>query len=169
MSDQEKRHDGGKHDGPARTSPYPVSRLAPAVELVDVAREIERADHAIGNVVGGKLEVIARQIRALQEEAQGILERARRDLDLHRATCSFHKRAGQVYHLYERASGDLYFSMLAPADWGGAPPHPFLGSFRLEADHSWTPAEEIEGDGRSPAEVVRAVLAATSTAPTSSE
>ena len=39
--------------------------------------------------------------------------------------------------------GSLYFSMLSPAEWGGRAPHPFEGSYRLEADMSWTPAEEI--------------------------
>lgn len=155
---ESKRHDEGKHEGPARTSPYPVSRLAPAVDLVDVAREIERADEVIGSVVGGKLDVIAEQIRALQEQARGILEEARRDLDLHRATCSFPKRVGATYHLYERSNGELYFSMVSPDEWGGAPPHAFRGSYRLEGDQSWTPADEATPRKR-PAEVVARLLA----------
>ena len=34
--------------------------------------------------------------------------------------------------------------MLSPAEWGGSAPHPFEGSYRLEADSSWTPVEEAE-------------------------
>ena len=34
--------------------------------------------------------------------------------------------------------------MLSPADWRGEPPHPFLGSYRLEADYSWTPADKAD-------------------------
>lgn len=162
MSDPPKRHEGGKHDGPARTSPYPVSRLAPAHDLVDVAREIEQADRAIGSVVGGKLDVIARQIRVLQAEAQQILEEARRDLDLHRATCAFEKRPGAIYHLYERSNGALYWSMISPDEWGGAPPHAFRGSFRLEADQSWTPAEELDAARPAPTEVVERLLSSPS-------
>lgn len=160
MSDEgQKRHDGAKHDGPARTSPYPVSRLAPAHDLVDVAHEIALADRAIGSVVGGKLEVIARQIRALQEEARAILDDARRDLDLHRAEHAFVKRPGSIYHLYRRPDGRLYFSMLSPDDWRGAPPHPFEGSYRLEADQSWTPVDEIpSADAERPEELVRRLL-----------
>ena len=153
-----QKHRGDKHEGPARTSPYPVSRLAPAHDLVDVAREIERADRTLGAVVGGKLELIARQIRALQEEARAILEDTRRDLDLHRAKCAFVKRIGATYHLYEREGGGLYFSMLSPDDWGGAPPHAFVGSYRLEPDQSWTPADQIEGDATRPEDLVRGLL-----------
>lgn len=133
--------DGKKHEGPARTSPYPVSRLGARADLVDVAREIAEADRMVGTVVHGKLDVIAKQIRALQEEAQTIMEAARRDLELHHAECSFVKRVGATYHLYERASGALYFSMLSPEEWGGAPPHPYRGSYRLEIDRSFTPVE----------------------------
>lgn len=143
-----------RHDGPARTSPYPVSRLAPAHELVDVAREIESADRMLGAVVSGKLEVIAEQIRALQEEARAILEQAKSDLDLHRAECTFRKRPGHVYHAYRRADGRAYLSMLSPEEWG-TPPHEHLGSFRLELDQSWTPLERASAPRPSPEDVIR--------------
>ena len=123
---------------PEHASPYPLSRLAPAFDLIDVAREIQEADKMLGAVVGGQLEVIAKQIQALQEQAQGLLERARVAAELHRADCHFKKRPGHVYHLYRRPNGSAYFSMLSPKEWGGAPPHPFEGSFRLEVDQSWT-------------------------------
>jgi hypothetical protein len=133
------RHGGDRHDGPARTSPYPVSRLAPTHDLVDAARQIAEADQLIGTVTHAKLEVIARQIRTLQDEARKILDDARADAELHRAQCSFRKTIGHVYHLYRHADGRLYFSMLSPDDWHGQPPHAFEGSYRLEPDMSWTP------------------------------
>lgn len=148
-----------KHEGPARTSPYPMSRLAPRHDLVDVAREIAEADRAIGAVVGGKLEVIARQIRALQEEARELLDEARRDLELHRAEHAFVKRVGSIYHLYRRPDGRLYWSMLSPDDWNGAPPHVFEGSYRLEADQSWTPLAEVDESAERPEELARRLLA----------
>jgi len=132
-----------RHDGPAHTSPYGLSRLAPAITLVDTAKEIERADELIGTVAHAKLKTIADQIRALQQQARGVLEEAKRDLELHRASCSFSRRPGHTYHLYEKADGALYWSMLSPADWGDEPPHRFTGTYRLEADQSWTPAGEI--------------------------
>ena len=142
--DPSTRHDGARHEGPARTSPYPMSRLAPAHDLVDVAREIQRADAVLGSVATGKLALIADQIRALQEQARGVLLATQRDAELHRATCQFRKRVGQTYNLYRPASGSPYFSLLSPEDWGGSPPDPWGGAFRLEADMSWTPAEEAD-------------------------
>lgn len=140
-----KRDDGGLFDGPRQASPYPLSRLAPAHDLVDVARQIQEADRMLGAVTGSKLQLLAKQIRALQEEARAILEAAHRDAELHRAACSFQRRPGQTYHFYRRPDGALYISMLSPEEWRQKPPHPFVGSYRLEADLSWTRAEDAEG------------------------
>ena len=139
-----KRDEGARHEGPPQASPYPLSRLAPVHDLVDAAREIQEADRMLGTVTGGKLGLLARQIRALQEEARALLDAARRDAELHRAECRFQRRPGHVYHFYRRPDGKLYLSMLSPDDWRGSPPHAFEGSYRLEADMSWTRAEDIE-------------------------
>lgn len=157
-----KRDDGAKHEGAQRTSPYPLSRLAPAHDLVDVAKRIAEADAMVGAVASGKLGVIAEQIRALQDEARRILDETRRDLDLHRARCSFVRRPGQTYHLYRRREdGELWFSMIAPDEWRGATASDFEGSFRLELDQSWTRVDgrdEEEPAPPSPPELVRRLL-----------
>jgi hypothetical protein len=144
MSDDKefKRHDGSQHTGLARTSPYPISRMARPYDLVDLAREIDRADNMMSNVVGGKLGLIADQIRRLQEQAHELMAAAERDAALHRLECRFQKQPGSVYHLYERPGGDRYFSMLSPADWGHRPPHAFIGSFRLNTDMSFSEVAE---------------------------
>ncbi len=135
------RHQGPAHPGPAHSSPYPVSRLAPAHELVDTARQIAEADQILGTVVHGKLAVIAEQIRALQEQARRLVAEAQQHALLHRARCSFQKRVGHTYHLYARPDGSSYFSMLSPQEWRNGPPHAFEGSYRLEPDMSWTPVD----------------------------
>lgn len=119
-------------------SPYPLSRLAARIDLVDVAREIQAADAILGVATNARLGVIASQIRHLQEEARRVLEEAELAARLHRATCNFVKRPGHTYHFYRRDGGDTYLSMLSPHDWGGAPPHAYEGSYRLELDMSWT-------------------------------
>ncbi|MFO0606471.1 MAG: DUF2452 domain-containing protein [Polyangiales bacterium] len=139
------RYDGPKHDGPASTSPYPLSRMSAPHDLVDTARAIQEADAVIATVATDKLAQIAEQIRALQEQARDVLDRARRDAELHRAECRFQKVVGQTYHLYRRTRDGrdtAYFSMLSPDDWRGAPPDAYEGSYRLEADQSFTPAAE---------------------------
>jgi hypothetical protein len=121
--------------------------------LVDVAREIQAADSLLSAVAAGKLEAIARQIRALQEEAARTLQEAQAAADLHRATCNFKKVVGHLYHLYKRPNGERYFSLLSPEDWGGQPPHAFEGSYRLEADMRFTPARDVDARERQWAEL----------------
>jgi Protein of unknown function (DUF2452) len=144
----EKKHQGPNHEGSGRSSPYGLSRVAPTMRLVDVAKEIEQADERISQMTSGKLRVIADQIRDLQAQAKGILARAERDLILHRAACGFSRTPGQVYYLYEKANGTHLWSLLSVEDWRGRPPHRFKGAYRLEGDQSWTPIDEIDVDDR---------------------
>jgi hypothetical protein len=141
------KYAGPNHQGPASTSPYGQSRLAPAIELVDVAKEIAQANALIGEATADRLGMIAEQIRALQEQAREILEKARRDVVLHKAECRFQKVTGQTYHLYRKGEGEgatYYFSMLSPDDWKGNPPDAFEGSYRVEVDLSFSSVEEVE-------------------------
>ncbi|SCX82224.1 DUF2452 domain-containing protein [Thiohalorhabdus denitrificans] len=135
---------GEIHQGPDHSSPYPVERGAPAFNLVDTAQEIEKADQMVNTRVSGKLKVIADQIKALQAEAEEIMNSAQEDMELHKAQCNFQRQPGKIYHLYEKEDGTLYFSMLSEEDWNGNPPDTFRGSYRLEPDYSWTPADKID-------------------------
>ncbi len=146
---------GRPHSGSDHSAPHPVSRLAPAFDIVDLAAEIAQADAAIGQRVSSKLQVIADQVRYLQAQARTILEAARQDSLLHQARCAFRRQPGKTYHLYRRTDGTQEFSMLSPADWGGSPPHRFLGSYRLENDMSWTAAEKVVEKDQSKAIVER--------------
>jgi hypothetical protein len=147
MSD-EQRNDSGKFRGPSRAAPYALSRLSGPVSLVDAAREIERADQWIASTAGAQLEQIAEQMRVLREQAERVLQRARQDAALHRAEARFVRHPGKVYHLYEREDGQRYWSLLSPDDWRGVAPHPFVGSYRLELDQSWTPLAQTEARDR---------------------
>jgi hypothetical protein len=149
QADSDKEHPehrplmvAGRWQGPDHASPYPISRMAPSFSLVDVAAEIEKADTMLGNVTTGKLLVLAEQIRALQDKAREVLERTRRDAELHRARCSFEKKPGGVYFLYKGERGDLWWSIMGPREWKLTKPE-FVGGFRLEADLSFTPIDEI--------------------------
>src|SRR5262245_13025657 len=74
-----------------RVAPYPTSRLSPRFELVDLAREIQAADVAIGSAAHARLAVIVEQMRSLKAQAREVLEEARASMDLHRAKCNFQK------------------------------------------------------------------------------
>lgn len=135
MTDSKKTEENGSRQ---HLSPFPMSRLAPSFKLVDLAKEIARADDLLAMQTNGKLTLLAEQIRGLQEEARRILQDAKKNLELHKAECSFSKKAGQVYHLYVKSDGRKIFSLLSPAEWGARCPYTFEGAYRLESDMSWT-------------------------------
>lgn len=143
-----KRHDGPKHEGPRSTAPYGDSTLSPAYELVDIARQIEDADKSLSTRVHAKLEFIVDQIRYLQEKAQDILEEARDDAILHRATCRFERRVGHTYHLYQRGEARPYFSLLSPSDWGDRMKDAYLASYKLEPDLTWSRVDAHVGESK---------------------
>ncbi|MBV2090678.1 MAG: DUF2452 domain-containing protein [Candidatus Thiodiazotropha sp. (ex Ctena orbiculata)] len=130
-----------RHNSPEHASPYPVSRLAPAFSLVDLAKEIAQADEMLANRAGSQLKIIAEQMAMLQKKAKSILEQTAHDQQIHRAQCNFQKKPGQIYHLYQNLHGNSLLSMLSPDDWQGKPPNQFIGSYRLESDRSWTPCQ----------------------------
>ena len=154
-----KLPDPGFYDGPARAAPYGLSRLAPSFSLVDVAGEIEKADSMLATTTGGKLGLIANQIRHLQAQARALLERAQRDAELHRARCAFEKKPGGVYHLYRTdADAQRWFSLLAPEEWLRPQPQTFEGTYRLEGDMGFTRLDVVEDEPRPDLELVRALL-----------
>ena len=61
------------HRGAALSSPYPVSRLAPAFDSGELAAEVARAESMLSARTGAKLRVIADQIKLLQQEARKVL------------------------------------------------------------------------------------------------
>ena len=147
-----RREDPGYYQGASRAAPYALSRMAPAFDLVNAAEEIQRADAMLATVTGGKLSAIAEQMRALREQAARLLESARRDAELHRATCSFEKKPGGVYHLYRRdADGELWFSLMGPAEWSRPQPQTFEGTYRLEVDMSYSRLDVQDEHGRASA------------------
>jgi len=134
-------HDKSRlHQGADHSAPYPVSRLAPAFRGTELAADVAQAEAMLGARTGAKLRVIADQIQALQNQARQILAEAREEQALTRAQCAFKRIPGKTYHLYRKADGTTFFSMLSPQDWRGEPPHEFSGSYRLGLDWSWSPA-----------------------------
>ncbi|KAM7139038.1 uncharacterized protein C1orf50 homolog isoform 1-T1 [Macrochelys suwanniensis] len=121
-----------------------VERGADPGELVALAQQVQQADEFIRANACNRLTVIAEQIRYLQEQARKVLDEANRDADLHHVSCNIVKKPGNIYYLYRRESGQRYFSILSPKEWGTSCPHEFLGAYKLQHDMSWTSSENIE-------------------------
>ena len=88
-----------------KTSPY---------DLVELAQQVQKANEFTRAAAGSKLSLIAEQMHFLQEQARQVLEEAKRDHALHNAACNMVKKPGSTYYLYERSSGQHYFSLLSP-------------------------------------------------------
>ncbi|XP_028642301.1 uncharacterized protein C1orf50 homolog isoform X2 [Grammomys surdaster] len=130
--------------GLALVSPYHTHRVGDPLDLVALAEQVQKADEFIRANATNKLTVIAEQIQHLQEQARKVLEDARRDADLHHVACNMVKKPGNIYYLYQRESGQQYFSIISPEEWGAGCPHDFLGAYKLQHDMSWTPYEDVE-------------------------
>lgn len=91
-----------------------------------------------------KLDVIGEQIRFLQKQAMEILQEANTNAQLHNIPCNFVKVPGSIYHLYERESGEKLWSMVSPSEFGSEKKLKHLGSYRLEADKSFTSVDKIQ-------------------------
>ncbi|XP_037683434.1 uncharacterized protein C1orf50 homolog [Choloepus didactylus] len=130
--------------GLALVSPYHTRRSGDPLDLVALAQQVQKADEFIRANATNKLTVIAEQIHHLQEQARKVLEDAHRDADLHHVACNMVKKPGNIYYLYKRESGQQYFSLISPKEWGTRCPHDFLGAYKLQHDLSWTPYEDIE-------------------------
>ena len=149
----DNKYSGDNFRGADHASPYPVSRLGAPISLVDSARIIEAASSKVALRTNAQLEVIVEQMKALQERAREIIEQASRDVDLIHAECRFHRVPGKIYHLFERGDGHRYFSMVGPAEFGGAVPPGFIASSRSEHDESWTRVAEMDARDRRRAEI----------------
>lgn len=125
-------------------SSYQTNRVGDPMDLVCLAQQVQKADEFVRANACNKLTVIADQIRYLQEQARKVLEEAKQDADLHHAACNVVKKPGNMYYLYRRESGQRYFSIISPQDWGVSCPHKFLGAYKLQYDMSWTPIADVQ-------------------------
>ncbi|KAF7648084.1 hypothetical protein LDENG_00162340 [Lucifuga dentata] len=125
-------------------SSYQTTRVGDPMDLVSLAAQVQKGNEFIKANACNKLTVIADQIRYLQEQARKVLEEARRDADLHHAACNIVKKPGNMYYLYQRESGQKYFSIISPQEWGPSCPHQFVGAYKLHHDMSWSSAEQVE-------------------------
>lgn len=115
-------------------------------EAGDLERLVEVLQHSetnVKNTAFNKLEVIAQQIKFLQKQASDILSNASKDSELHKIHCNFVKKPGQIYYIYERPTGEKFWSMISPEEFGANCKNEHQGSYRMEIDSSFTRADEL--------------------------
>ena len=94
------------------------------------------------------MQVIAEQVRFLQEQARKVLEEARLNALLHKTSCNFKKIPGKTYYIYKQRKNpdEEFLSMISPEEWGAACPE-YVGGYRLEFDMSWTELKDCDKRG----------------------
>lgn len=105
---------------------------------------LKKSEESVKNKALNKLDVIGEQIRFLQKQALEILQEASDNAHLHNIPCNFVKIPGNIYHLYQRESGEKLFSLISPSEFGTDKKLTHLGSYRLEIDRSFTPIDKIQ-------------------------
>ncbi|KHN81143.1 Uncharacterized protein C1orf50 -like protein [Toxocara canis] len=126
-------------------------------DIVALAEKIQQAHEFVEGRAISRLSTIAEQMKFLHLQAERVLREAERDEDLHRVACNFQKVPGSTYYLYRKPSGNRFFSMISPPEWGDLNKNEYIGAYRLEADRSWTCEEDFEKRATED-ELIRAVL-----------
>ena len=100
---------------------------------MELAAHIQTADKFTRATAGSKLQIIADQLKYLQDQARKVLEDARLNALIHKTACNFKKVPGTTYYVYKnRKNPDTEFiSMISPQVSQQGPDRPDLlsGSF----------------------------------------
>merc|ERR1712102_140575 len=85
-------------------------------DLVELANQVQQADQFTRATAGSKLQVIAEQVRFLQEQAKKVLEEARLNALIHKTSCNFKKIPGKTYYVYKQRKNpeEEFLSMISP-------------------------------------------------------
>lgn len=107
--------------------PYPHHVAAPKIETVDLTMFNTLQAHKVSKSLQKRAEEIASMVQTLQEDYA-------LNLQLYSATRSFEPVLGEVYHLYEKADGTQFLSLISPREWK----QKYLYSGVLNSDGTWT-------------------------------
>lgn len=107
--------------------PYPHHVAAPKIETVDLSAFNTLQAHKVSKSLQKRAEEIAGMVQTLQEDYA-------LNLQLYSATRSFEPVLGEVYHLYEKADGTQFLSLISPREWK----QKYLYSGVLNSDGTWT-------------------------------
>lgn len=78
------------------------------------------------------------QMKTLLDQANQLKKRVEISERIYNSEMGFSPVIGQFYHLYTRADGTDFLSMIAPAEWGRSKRWvEYIGSVKLLSDHTW--------------------------------
>jgi hypothetical protein len=117
--------------------PYPHTVGSAVIKPIDRGKVTGLAVAAMYEQTEMQLDQIRKQVELLAAQAQEIQRRVEISERIYQVGMNFKPLIGHVYHLYSRADGSEFLSMVAPAEWGRSAKIEFQASVKLLADHTW--------------------------------
>jgi hypothetical protein len=118
--------------------PYASNVGGVVIKPEDTGKIKGRAVKAMEQQTDMQLRQIQKQIELLAKQAHAIKSRTEISYQIYEAVIGFEPLIGQLYHLYRRADGMRFVSLVAPHEWGRSQgDRTFIASVRLLADHTW--------------------------------
>jgi len=69
----------------------------------------------------------------IKEEYEKLINEFKWNELVYKSKCNFEPVIGEVYHLYYDNTGNVFLSLVEPAQWS----YEFIGSFRYNHDNKW--------------------------------
>ena len=108
------------------------------VKPEDEGRIKGRAMAAMMEQTDRQLSQLYEQMQTLAKQAQEIKQRVEISEKIYLSQMNFEPVISKDYYLYEKKSGEMVLSMVAPKEWGKSLPYQrFLAHARLLSDHTW--------------------------------
>lgn len=124
--------------------PYAHTRGGVEIRPEDTGKLKGRAVTAMYEQTDLQLDQIKAQIALLAEQARAIKTRMEVSEQIYLADMNFEPIIGKMYHLYQRAEGKSFLSLIGPTEWGPSFNGVFVASVKLLADHTWEVIEQGE-------------------------
>lgn len=110
----------------ASLKPYGTNVGAPVITTTDTVAWKNKSIHKLNNKVQAKYQELKTQYEQLMQEFEY-------NNLIYNAKFTFEPILGETYHLYKRANGENFLSIIAPNQCN----FNSIGSFRLNADQIW--------------------------------
>jgi hypothetical protein len=106
---------------------YPHHVGAPKIEPIDLSVFNRVQAYKVSKSLQKRADEISKLMKELQEDYT-------LNLQLYSATRAFEPVLGECYHLYEKADGTQFLSLIAPTEWN----QKYLYSGTMNSDGTWS-------------------------------
>ena len=125
--------------------PYAHERSGVVIKVEDKGKIKTKALNAMYQQTDVQMSQIYKQMETLVAQAKNLQSRKELSEKIYKATMGFEPYINEIYHVYQRKTGEYLLSLVAPAEWGKKIPfEKFLATVKMFADHTWQILEENE-------------------------